>query len=89
MARYGYTPPEAINARKEAQGRQMTLVGAVLVGSRRHWHHPFDHPQSRVAWHSRRSHRRAVLARAACRRRRVLVGLHHHPRRPRQPALNE
>lgn len=32
MARYGYTPPEAINARKEAQGRQMTLLGAVLVG---------------------------------------------------------
>jgi hypothetical protein len=32
MARYGYTPPEAVNARKEAQGRQMTLVGAVLVG---------------------------------------------------------
>ena len=32
MARYGYTPPEAINARKEAQGRQMTLVGAVLTG---------------------------------------------------------
>lgn len=31
MARYGYTPPEAINARKEAQGRQMTLLGAVLV----------------------------------------------------------
>ena len=26
MARYGYTPPEATNARKEAQGRQMTLV---------------------------------------------------------------
>lgn len=32
MARYGYTPPEAVNARKEAQGRQMTLIGAVLVG---------------------------------------------------------
>ena len=32
MARYGYTPPEATNARKEAQGRQMTLIGAVLVG---------------------------------------------------------
>lgn len=32
MARYGYTPPEAENARKEAQGRQMTLIGAVLVG---------------------------------------------------------
>lgn len=31
MARYGYTPPEAINARKEAQGRQMTLLGALLV----------------------------------------------------------
>ena len=31
MARYGYTPPEATNARKEAQGRQMTLLGAVLV----------------------------------------------------------
>jgi hypothetical protein len=31
MARYGYIPPEAINARKEAQGRQMTLLGAVLV----------------------------------------------------------
>ncbi|MEQ1781922.1 MAG: hypothetical protein ABMA14_11225 [Hyphomonadaceae bacterium] len=31
MAKYGYTPPEAINARKEAQGRQMTLLGAVLV----------------------------------------------------------
>ena len=31
MARYGYNPPEAINARKEAQGRQMTLLGAVLV----------------------------------------------------------
>ncbi len=31
MARYGYTPPEAINARKEAQGRQMTLLGAVLA----------------------------------------------------------
>lgn len=31
MAGYGYTPPEAINARKEAQGRQMTLLGAVLV----------------------------------------------------------
>lgn len=31
MARYGYTPPEAINARKEAQGRQLTLLGAVLV----------------------------------------------------------
>lgn len=31
MARYGYTPPEAINARREAQGRQMTLLGAVLV----------------------------------------------------------
>jgi hypothetical protein len=32
MARYGYTPPETTNARKEAQGRQMTLAGAVLVG---------------------------------------------------------
>ena len=31
-SRYGYTPPDAVNARKEAQGRQMTLVGAVLVG---------------------------------------------------------
>ena len=31
MARYGYTPPETTNARKEAQGRQMTLLGAVLV----------------------------------------------------------
>ena len=31
MARYGYTPPEAIIARKEAQGRQMTLLGALLV----------------------------------------------------------
>jgi hypothetical protein len=32
MARYGYTPPEAVNARKEAQGRQMTVIGAVLMG---------------------------------------------------------
>ena len=32
MARYGYTPPEATNARKEAQGRQLTLAGVVLVG---------------------------------------------------------
>ena len=32
MARYGYTPPEATNARKEAQGRQLTLFGAALVG---------------------------------------------------------
>jgi hypothetical protein len=32
MAIYGYTPPEATHARKEAQGRQMTLIGAVLVG---------------------------------------------------------
>lgn len=32
MARYGYTPPETTHARKEAQGRQLTLLGAVLIG---------------------------------------------------------
>lgn len=33
MARYGYTPPETIHARKEAEGRQMTFIGAVLMGA--------------------------------------------------------
>jgi hypothetical protein len=27
-----YTPPEAINARQQASGRKLTLLGAVLTG---------------------------------------------------------
>lgn len=32
MARYGYTPPEAISARDGAFGRKLTLIGAVMTG---------------------------------------------------------